>query len=91
MQSQFHISERRACRVLKQHRSTQRKQPKGRADEERLRDLVSKFPNDEKGAHVFLQQYHQDLVRVTRTDAGFETESLLPVRFVALVEGVARD
>jgi len=28
--------ERRACRVLRQHRSTQRKTPVGRADEERL-------------------------------------------------------
>lgn len=31
-----HLSERRACRVLGQHRSTQRKAPQGRADEERL-------------------------------------------------------
>ncbi|WP_144436251.1 IS3 family transposase, partial [Roseibium album] len=30
------VSERRTCRVLGQHRSTQRKHPKGRADEERL-------------------------------------------------------
>ena len=30
------MSERRTCRVLGQHRSTQRKVPKGRADEERL-------------------------------------------------------
>ena len=30
------MSERRTCRVLKQHRSTQRKPPKGRADETRL-------------------------------------------------------
>ncbi len=30
------ISERRVCRVLGQHRSTQRRQPRGRADEERL-------------------------------------------------------
>ena len=36
MRSQFHISERRACRVLGQHRSTQRRLPVGRADEERL-------------------------------------------------------
>ena len=32
----FAISERRACRVLRQHRSTQRKVPQGWADEERL-------------------------------------------------------
>ena len=36
VRSQFRISERRACRVLKQHRSTQRKLPRGRADEEKL-------------------------------------------------------
>ena len=30
------MSERRACRTLGQHRSTQRKVPQGRADEERL-------------------------------------------------------
>jgi len=30
------VSERRACRTLGQHRSTQRKVPHGRADEERL-------------------------------------------------------
>ncbi|MDP6651799.1 MAG: IS3 family transposase, partial [Gammaproteobacteria bacterium] len=30
------ISERRACRVLKQHRSTQRHVPRGQADEDRL-------------------------------------------------------
>ena len=36
MRCQFKISERRACRVLGQHRSTQRHVPKGRADEGRL-------------------------------------------------------
>ena len=36
VQSQLHISERRACRVLRQNRSTQRKAPRGRADEDRL-------------------------------------------------------
>ena len=30
------VSERRACRVLKQHRTTQRFIPRGREDEERL-------------------------------------------------------
>jgi len=30
------VSERRICRVLGQHRSTQRQLPRGRADEERL-------------------------------------------------------
>ena len=36
MRCQFKVSERRVCRVLGQHRSTQRRLPKGRADEERL-------------------------------------------------------
>jgi len=36
VRSQFKVSERRACRVLGQHRSTQRHIPKGRADEDRL-------------------------------------------------------
>jgi putative transposase len=34
------VSERRACRTLGQHRSTQRKAPQGRADEERLTDDI---------------------------------------------------
>jgi putative transposase len=36
VRSQIEVSERRVCRVLGQHRSTQRKLPVGRADEERL-------------------------------------------------------
>ena len=36
MRSQFKVSERRVCRVLDQHRSTQRRLPQGRADEEHL-------------------------------------------------------
>ena len=34
------VSERRACRTLGQHRSTQRKVPQGRADDERLTDDI---------------------------------------------------
>jgi transposase InsO family protein len=34
------VSERRACRALGQHRSTQRKVPQGRADEQRLTDDI---------------------------------------------------
>jgi protein-L-isoaspartate(D-aspartate) O-methyltransferase len=33
----------------------------------------------------------QDLYRITRTEEGYETEHLLPVRFVPLVEGLARE
>ncbi len=40
MRDQFGISERRVCRVLGQHRSTQRHIPRGREDEERLVDDV---------------------------------------------------
>ena len=32
----MHVSERRACAALGQHRSTQRRTPRGREDEERL-------------------------------------------------------
>lgn len=34
---------------------------------------------------------NQDLVRITRTEQGYAHEDLLPVRFVPLVEGVARE
>ena len=41
MRQALGVSERRACRVLGQHRSTQRKVPKGRSDEERLtKDII---------------------------------------------------
>jgi protein-L-isoaspartate(D-aspartate) O-methyltransferase len=33
----------------------------------------------------------QELVRITRDEQGFAQERLLPVRFVPLVEGVARE
>ena len=33
----------------------------------------------------------QSLVRIVRTEDGFEQEDLLPVRFVPLVEGIARE
>ena len=36
MRAQLHVSERRACAAFGQHRSTQRKIPRGREDEERL-------------------------------------------------------
>ena len=36
VRQKFHVSERLACRVLGQHRSTQRKAPRGRADEDAL-------------------------------------------------------
>ncbi len=36
MRQTLSVSERRACRTLGQHRSTQRKVPRGRSDEERL-------------------------------------------------------
>jgi hypothetical protein len=36
VRAQLHVSERRACAALGQHRSTQRKVPRGHEDEERL-------------------------------------------------------
>ena len=47
VQKVFDVSERRACRVIRQARSTQRNQPQSRDDEEQLRKeivmLASKF------------------------------------------------
>ena len=43
VRAQMKISERRACTVLGQHRSTQRKPPKGREDEERLTVDIIEF------------------------------------------------
>ena len=40
MRRELGVSERRACRTLGQHRSTQRQVPQGRADEERLTDDI---------------------------------------------------
>ena len=40
MRRELGVSERCACRTLGQHRSTQRKVPQGRADEERLTDDI---------------------------------------------------
>ena len=40
------VSERRACRVLGQHRSTQRKVPRGRSDEEQLTEDIIALARD---------------------------------------------
>ena len=40
MRQALGVSERRACRTLGQHRSTQRKVPLGRADEARLTEDI---------------------------------------------------
>jgi hypothetical protein len=41
VRAKLRLSERRVCRVLGQHRSTQRRMPRGRDDEEQLRaDIV---------------------------------------------------
>lgn len=40
MRQAIGVSERRACRVLGQHRSTQRKVPRGKSDEEQLTDDI---------------------------------------------------
>src|SRR5262249_49698768 len=41
---QLHVSERRACAALGQHRSTPRKVPRGRDDEQRLTAVLSSLP-----------------------------------------------
>lgn len=47
------VSERRTCRTLGQHRSTQRKVPQGRADEERLtRDIIDEYTREALMIHV---------------------------------------
>jgi putative transposase len=55
----LHVSERRACRALGQHRSTQRKVPRGRDDEAALTadlvELAEKYgrygdPQDQRAA-----------------------------------------
>ena len=43
MRQALRVSERRACRTLGQHRSTQRKIPQGRADEQLLTDDIIEF------------------------------------------------
>ena len=43
MRQTLGVSERRACRTLEQHRSTQRKVPHGRRDEEQLTDDTIRF------------------------------------------------
>ena len=40
---EFDVPERRACRVLCQHRSTQRKVPRRAGDETVLREEITKF------------------------------------------------
>ncbi len=67
------VSERRACKVLGQHRSTQRKKPKGRADEDVLTrtiiDLASKFGRyGYRRIHWLLEQdgWRISLARVKR-------------------------
>jgi hypothetical protein len=40
------VSERRACRALGQHRSTQRKIPQGQPDEGRLTDDIIELARD---------------------------------------------
>ena len=46
MRQALGVSERRACRTLGQHRSTQRKVPKGRSDEELLTEDIIQLARD---------------------------------------------
>jgi hypothetical protein len=46
----LHISERRACAALGQHRSTARRIPRGHEDEEQLTLTLSRLPEDSAAA-----------------------------------------
>ena len=58
------VSEHRACRTLVQHRSTQRKAPQGRTDEERLTDDIIEMA-DQYG------RYGYRMVTGLRNNAGW--------------------
>jgi hypothetical protein len=45
VRAQLHVSERRACAALGQHRSTQRKVSHGRDDEQRLTAFDNRSPD----------------------------------------------
>jgi hypothetical protein len=45
VRAQLHVPERCACAALGQHRSTQRKVPRGRDEEERLTSTLSSLPS----------------------------------------------
>ena len=53
------ISERRACAALGQHRSTQRKVPRGREDEEKLTDDLVALAREPVGERI-----HRELQRL---------------------------
>jgi putative transposase len=63
------ISERRACAALGQHRSTQRKIPRGRDDEERLSaDVVAL-------ARQYGRYGYRKIAELLRRPAGWSTTS----------------
>jgi putative transposase len=61
----FQISERRACTALGQHRSTQRKTPKGRDDEERLTADIVEL------ARQYGRYGYRKIAELLRTTAGW--------------------
>lgn len=62
---ELHVSERRACAVLGQHRSTQRKTPQGRDDDERLiADIVEL-------AKQYGRYGYRKIAELLRTTAGW--------------------
>jgi transposase InsO family protein len=62
---ELHVSERRACAALGQHRSTQRKTPSGRDDEERLTaDIVAL-------ARQYGRYGYRKIAELLRTTAGW--------------------
>ncbi len=65
MRRAFQISERRACTALGQHRSTQRKTPKGRDDEERLTADIVEL------ARQYGRYGYRKIAELLRTTAGW--------------------
>ena len=65
VQRAFRISERRACAALGQHRSTQRKRPKGRDDEERLTADIVEL------ARQYGRYGYRKIAELARTCAGW--------------------
>jgi hypothetical protein len=65
VRSELKVSERRVCRVLGQHRSTQRRIPRGRDDEERLTADIVEL------ARQYGRYGYRKIAELLRTTAGW--------------------
>ncbi len=64
------VSERRVCRILGQHRSTQRKVPIGLPDEERLTDDIIAL-TEEFGRYALPPPFRASLMRCRGSGTGY--------------------